>query len=290
MSNATAALMGDNGGGDGAAAGIQNPATTGTNPASAAINNGAQAPWYGQVDEATTAYITNKGWDNPVKAIESYRNLEKFAGGSKSLLEIPGPDADEAKMGEFYNRLGRPESPDKYDIKPPEGGDPELTEWFKGTAHKYGLTSKQAGNLFNDWNQMAAGKGQAMAAEAQQNSEKEIAALKKEWGQGYEKQIDMGKRAVTALGFNEQQLSDYEAKLGTGEMLKLFSVLGSKMGESSFEGGERNGSTGFGLTPAAAQQQIADLKTDKQFMEAYLNGSPEHVAKMKRLNEAAYAG
>lgn len=284
MNNATAALMGDNGGGDSAAAGTQ------TTAAPVAVNNGAAAPWYGQVDEATTAYITNKGWDNPVKAIESYRNLEKFAGGSKSLLEIPDPDADDAKMGEFYNRLGRPESPDKYNIKPPEDGDPELTEWFKGTAHKYGLTSKQATSLYNDWNQMAAGKGQAIAAEAQQNSEKEITVLKKEWGQGYEKQIDMGKRAVAALGFKEQQLSDYETKLGTGEMLKLFSILGSKMGESTFEGGERNGSTGFGLTSAAAQQQIADLKTDKSFMDAYLKGNPEHVAKMKRLTEAAYVG
>jgi hypothetical protein len=280
--------MGDNGGGNGAAAGTQNPATVGTNTAPAAMNNGAPAPWYGQVDEATTAYITNKGWDNPVKAIESYRNLEKFAGGSKALLEIPGPDADDAKMGEFYNRLGRPESPDKYDIKPPEGGDPELTEWFKGTAHKYGLTSKQATSLYNDWNQMAAGKGEAMTAEAQQNSEKEITALKKEWGQGYEKQIDMGKRAVAALGFKEQELSNYEAKLGTAEMLKLFSVLGSKMGEDNFEGSERTGSSSFALTPAAARQQIADLKTDRMFMDSYLKGSPEHVAKMKRLTEAAY--
>ena len=277
MTEATAALMGDNGGGAGAAA----PAAT--TPAA-----GSPAPWYGQADEATAAYITNKGWDNPIKAIESYRNLEKFAGGSKSLVELPGPDADDAKLGEFYNRLGRPESPDKYDLKAPEGADPELTDWFKGTAHKYGLTAKQAASLYSDWNQMAAGKGEAMAAEAQQSSEKEIAALKKEWGQGFEKQIDMGKRAVAALGFNEQQLSTYEAKLGTAEMLKLFSTLGSKMGEDSFEGGERTGSGSFGLTPAAARQQISDLKTDKSFMDGYLSGNPEYVAKMKRLNEAAY--
>lgn len=281
MSEATAALLGDNGGGNGAAA----PA--GDAPAAPATP-GAAAPWYGQVDEATTAYITNKGWDNPVKAIESYRNLEKFAGGSKSLVELPGPDADEAKLGEFYNRLGRPDSPEKYELKTPQGADPELTGWFKQTAHKYGLTAKQAASLYDDWNQMAVGKGEAMMADAQQNSEKEIAALRKEWGQGFEKQIDMGKRAVAALGFTEQQLSAYESKLGTAEMLKLFTTLGSKMGEDSFEGGERTGSGSFGLTPAAARQQITDLKTDKQFMDAYLKGSPEHIAKMKRLTEAAY--
>ena len=62
------------------------------------------------------------------------------------------------------------------------------------------------------------------------------------------------------------------------------------MGEPSFEGGERTNTTGFGLTPAAAQQQIADLRSDKQFMDAYMSGSREHVAKMQRLMEAAYAG
>jgi len=276
MSEATAALLSDNGGGQGAAA--PNAAAPASAPASA---------WYGQADEATVAYITNKGWDNPAKAIESYRNLEKFAGGSKSLVELPGPDADESKLGEFYNRLGRPESPDKYGITPPEGADPALTDWFKQTAHKHGLTDKQASALFSEWNGKVGEMSQAMEQEVAQRSEQEITALKKEWGQAYDKQIDMGKRAVAALGMKQEQLAAYEAKLGTGEMLKLFAILGSKMGEDTFEGGERTGSGGFGVTPAAARQQIADLKTDKQFMEAYLSGSKEHVAKMQRLMEAA---
>lgn len=281
MSEATAALLGDNGGAGAGAASAPAPAPAAPPP------SGGAAPWYGQVDEATSAYITNKGWDNPAKAIESYKNLEKFAGGSKSLVELPGPDADETKLAEFYNRLGRPDAPEKYDLKIPEGGDPALTDWFKQTAHKHGLTAKQAGALFNEWNQMSGERLSAMEAESREQSEKAINDLKKEWGQGYDKQIDMGKRAVTALGFNEQQLSAYEAKLGTADMLKLFATLGSKMGEDSFEGGERSGSSSFGLTPADARQQIADLKMDKQFMESYMKGSPEHVAKFKRLMEAA---
>ena len=280
MSEATAALLGDNGGGEGAAAPVA-PAPTGA-PA-------APAPWYGQVDEATSAYITNKGWDNPVKAIESYRNLEKFAGGSKNLLEIPGPDAEPTKLDEFYNRLGRPDAPDKYDLKMPENGDPALADWFKQTAHKNGLTTKQASALFNEWNSMSGEKMQAWEAEARESSEKAIGELKKEWGQGFDKQIDMGKRAVAALGFDQTALSAYEAKLGTADMLKLFAKLGSKMGEDSFEDGNRGGGSGFGTTPAEARQQIADLKADKQFMDAYMKGSTEHVNKMKRLMEAANA-
>lgn len=281
MSDSAAALLGDNG--------AATPGAGATTPTTVTPPNGGSAPWYGQVDETTVAYITNKGWDNPVKAIESYRNLEKFAGGSKSLVELPGPDADETKLAEFYNRLGRPDAPDKYDLKVPEGGDPALTDWFKQTAHKHGLTTKQAGALFNEWNSMSGEKMQAWEAESRQQSERSIGELKKEWGQGFDKQIDMGRRAVANLGFDEPTLSAYEAKLGTADMLKLFAKLGSKMGEDSFEGGDRGNGAGFGLTPAAATQQIAELKMDKQFMGEYMKGNPDAIGKMKRLMEAANA-
>lgn len=289
MSENAAALLGDNGAATDGAGATTTTTTASTTPATTTQGGGGAAPWYGQADEATAAYITNKGWDNPIKAIESYRNLEKFAGGSKNLLEIPGPDAEPSKLDEFYNRLGRPDAPEKYDLKVPEGGSPELTDWFKQTAHKHGLTTKQAGALYSEWNAKSGETMQSMEAEARQQSEKAIGDLKKEWGQGFDKQIDMGKRAVTALGFDQPTLSAYEAKLGTADMLKLFAKLGSKMGEDSFEDGNRGGGSGFGTTPAEARQQIADLKSDKQFMDAYMKGSTEHVNKMRRLMESANA-
>jgi hypothetical protein len=60
------------------------------------------------------------------------------------------------------------------------------------------------------------------------------------------------------------------------------------MGEDSFAGERSEG--GFGTTPAAAKQQIADLKLDKEFMGKYINGDRDAVAKMTRLMEAAHAG
>ncbi|CAB4140690.1 hypothetical protein UFOVP669_4 [uncultured Caudovirales phage] len=286
--SATAALMGDNGGGQSAAA----PAAGA--PAQSAAGSsqpqGQPKSWAADFDEQTSAYVQNKGWQSPNDLLTSYRNLEKFAGGSKSLLELPGPDADESSWGQVYEKLGRPADPEQYDIKVPEGGDPELTEFYKKAAFEIGLSTKQAQTLFSKWNETVSGKVQAMQQQQAQESEKAVENLKREWGQAYNQQIDAGRRAVAALGFDQEKLSDYEAKLGTADMLKLFATLGSKMGEPAFEGGERTNATGFGLTPAAAQQQIADLRSDAKFMEAYMTGSKEHVAKMKRLMEAAYAG
>lgn len=275
MSEATAALSGDNGG---AASGTQQTGTQQT---------GATPSWNEGFDEDTSAYVTNKGWQSPADILSSYRNLEKFAGGSKNLLELPGVDADESALDSFYNKLGRPESPDKYGLKMPENGDPELADWFKQNAHKAGLTDKQAASLFDAWNNLSSEKMGQIQQQMAQKSEQEMAELKKEWGQAYEQQIDAGRRAVAALGYDEARLSALEDKMGTAEMMRLFSLVGSKMGEDTFEGGERSG-TSFGVTPAMAKQQVADLKMDKQFMSEYLGGNPDAVSKMKRLMEKAY--
>lgn len=271
MSDAAAAQMGDNGGANGGAA-------TGATP----------TPWNAGFDEDTNAYVSNKGWQSPSDILSSYRNLEKFAGGSKNLLELPGVDADQAALDAFYNKLGRPDSADKYELKVPDGADADLANWFKQTAHQSGLSSKQAATLFDAWNEMSATRLQSMNQEAQANSDREIADLKKEWGQGYDAQIDSGKRAVAALGYNAEQLNAIESKMGTAEMLKLFAAVGSKMGEDSFVDGNRSGDTTFGLTPAAAKQQIADLKMDKNFMSEYLGGNKDALAKMQRLMTFAH--
>lgn len=275
MSEAAAALTGDNGSAGNGAAGSTGDA-------------GAQAPaWNAGFDEDTNAFVENKGWGGVDDVLSSYRNLEKFAGGAKNLVELPGVDADADAMNAFYGALGRPDTPDDYGFEMPDGGDSELFGWFRGAAHKHGLTESQAASFLNDYQEMVGGRQEAFNQQTQADGEKAISDLKKEWGQAYDSQVDAGKRAVAELGYDEQALNGLEDKMGTAEMLKLFATLGSKMGEDSFEDGKRGDGASFGLTPAAAQQQISDLKMDKSFMDHYLGGNPEAVAKMKRLMEAA---
>ena len=274
MSEAAAALSGDNGS---AGTGAAVTTTTGTQA----------TPWNAGFDEDTQAYVGAKGWQSPVDLLTSYRNLEKFAGGSKAIVELPGEDADPQKINEFYAKLGRPDSPDKYDLKMPADADPKVTEFYKNLAHKHGLSAKQAVGLYGEWNEFITGLGQQSEADMQATSEREVLDVKKEWGQAFEQNLDAGRRAAAALGYDQAKQDAMEAKLGTAETLRLFATLGSKMGEDSFAGGEREGSS-FALSPATAKQQIADLKMDNQFMAKYLNGDKDAIAKMTRLMESAH--
>lgn len=269
MSEGTAALMGDNGNAE-------------------PQENVPESTWTSGLNEDTSAYVQNKGWQGVQDVLNSYRNLEKFAGGSKNLVELPGVDADEEAMSAFYNKLGRPESADAYQIDSPDDADTELTEWFKNTAHVAGLTDRQAAQVYSAYNEMLQGRMEAAQQDSVQVSEQAVADLKKEWGRGFDTQIEAGKRAANVLGYDEASLSELENKLGTADMLRLFATVGSKIGEASFKGGEQNDS-GFSVTPVQAQQKLNDLKMDKSFMDQYMAGNKEAVSKYTRLMEAAYA-
>ena len=272
-----AALLGDNGAPAAPAAGVAPTAQPSPN-----------SVWTAAFDEDTSAYVSNKGWKEPSDLLMSYRNLEKFAGGAKNLLEMPPENATPEQLDAFYSKLGRPADPNEYGLKAPDGGDPAMVEWFKGTAHKLGLSAKQAQSLFTEFNGMSGSMQEKLQSQMAQESEKAIGTLRQEWGQAYDQMIGAGRRAATALGYDAGRLSAIEDKLGTAEMLRLFATLGSKMGEDSFAGERSEG--GFGTTPAAAKQQIADLKLDKGFMDKYLSGDKDAVGKLQRLMEAAHAG
>jgi hypothetical protein len=255
-------------------------------------NNGAtdnNAPaWTEGFDEDTMGYVSNKGWKSPTDVLTSYRNLEKLAGGSKNIVELPGEDADAEALGKFYDRLGRPDAPESYTFKmPEENGDEQLDQWFRKVAHDSGLTDAQAKGLYDQWNTMAGVRNEAMENAIRERNETELNDLKKEWGADFDSNIQNARVAARAVGYGEEELVALENKLGTGEFLKLWSKVGALSGEDSFADGERSGGA-FGTTASEAKAQLADLRNDKAFMDRYLGGDKDAVAKYTRLMEKAH--
>lgn len=282
MSEAAAALAGDNGGaGDNAGAQEQGAVETGN-------ESGQQSPsWTEGLSESSLALVQNKGWDNLESVLTSYSNVEKFAGGAKNLVELPGHDADQQAMDSFFNKLGRPESADGYEFAGVENGDSDLDSWYRSTVHKYGLTEQQAAGLFDEYNEMLSGRSEAMQEAALVSSEEQYNNLVKEWGNNFQKNMDAGTIAAQALGYDKQALEALESKLGTADMLKLFSTIGSRMGEDSFHSADKGGD--FSKSSAQSRQELETLKSDKQFMDAYLAGDKSAVSKYTRLVEKAYS-
>ena len=85
---------------------------------------------------------------------KSYVNAQSMIGADK--VAIPGKHATDEDWGEVYRRLGRPDSPEGYELtnEMPEGAVvvDEMLDGFRGAAHDAGLSPQQAQKLLGWYN------------------------------------------------------------------------------------------------------------------------------------------
>lgn len=250
--------------------------------------------WLGETpDQGILEFVQNKGWKDPASAIESYRNLESKFGADRAgrTVVLPGENASDDERAEFYNRLGRPETADKYEISVPEGMGDEYAGWAREQFHKLGLTAAQAKALTDANNEYVAAAKQKQAEAETAKAQQELEALKGEWGAAFESKIEAGKKAVKAFGLDETVLEGLESRTGAAGLLKFMAEVGAKLGEDSYvDDGTPAG--GGPMTPAQAQAALQALNSDKEFQEAWLSRThPKHaeaLARKSRLVEMAF--
>lgn len=169
---------------------------------------------------------------------KSYTELEKMTG---SAIKVPKSDKAE-EWDAFYSRLGRPETPDKYEFKRPAlpenvKYDEEMETAFKSMAHKAGLHPRQAQALLEGYNEISAGRITGFT----KSMEEGVSKLKTEWGGSFDKNIGLATRAVKELGGDELTSMLEETGLGNHPILiKLFAKLGESMSEDTVILGDQN--------------------------------------------------
>jgi len=265
-----------------------NPAPEGT-PAPEAAPEAApesKSDWMSGIeDEGLRGWVESKGFNNGSveNVLKSYHNLEKVMGADKAgrTVVLPGPDADEAALNEFYTKLGRPEKPE-YDLPVPDGDDGRMAEWAKPVFHEVGLTEKQAIALSEKWNEYVGGM-QTQSAEAERaRGDEAERELRREWGATYDQKITQIDKAAEKLGMSTEQLSGLRSSMGPAAAMKFVANLADQIGEASFDndGEPENGNL---MSPSRAQEELAKLNMDKDFMEAWLNRThPSHQWAIER--------
>jgi hypothetical protein len=248
---------------------------------SAPAGNPAPTAWYAPegLDPNTSTQLGElvkaKGWKGPADALLSYQNLERVFGADKAGRTILAPKSDDDADGwnAVYNRLGRPESPDKYGLPVPEGDDGSFAQAAAPVLHELGLTTRQAKGLAEWWNKASSARIEAEGEAFAKSSEAEYAALKGEWGTAAAQNEELAKRAVLKFskeaGIDEAAFDAMERAIGTAKVMKLFHAIGSQFSESSFVASDAP--TGGALTPAQAKQKVAGMFADKEFMARYMH-------------------
>jgi len=248
--------------------------------------------WYDSADDETKGYIQNKGWDDPIKAVQGYKNLEKFQGvPPEQLLKLP-KDGD--PMDEVYNRLGRPETPDAYSYESPTGQvDEARLGLFKEAAHKAGVSQEAFEALAQADSQYWEQAQEAHFAEIEQKQTAELTQLKSEWGPQFDERAELGRRFISKNipeGMDKEgTLNSIEEAIGTAAMLKLFANAGDKASVREDRLPDGEGERRFGYTPEQAtsdkRELMQTIQADPARLANYNTGKGPDIDKIKKLNQ-----
>lgn len=232
--------------------------------------------------------------DPSLKDIKDITGLAKgYVGAQKligSKISVPG-EGDDAAWNTLYDKLGRPVSPDKYDVKRPEipegmAYNEGLEKQFLPVAHKIGLNTKQV-------NALIAWQAETMKQEAEQSRQgmkTAEEALKKEWGNDYANKVSVAQRVIK--DYAGQEVVDFLEKSQLGNnpaFIKFVHEIGSALVEDG--AAPKGGGSSGGMTPQDAQKKIDTLLADPQFTSKYFNsrkeGHKEAVAEIFHLRKLA---
>ena len=211
-------------------------------------------------DHKSLAHFTDVG-----AMAKSLVNAQSMIGADK--VAIPGKHATDEDWGEVWRKLGRPDTPDGYELvnEMPEGieQNDDMLNWFRATAHEIGMTPTQAQKMLGKYNQFLGtqmGADEGMVEQLRETTEIE---LKKEYGAAFADRVSNGNAVMQefgAEGLTELQMADGRLLGDHPDIIKLMVNVGefinSKIGEDVLAGTKSSG----GLAPDDARAKLQEIR------------------------------
>jgi hypothetical protein len=230
--------------------------------------------------------VTFPGWMSSLP--DSHKSNERFAQFKEapavwdkfdSLLQaegkaivIPDEKAKPEEVAAFWNKVGKPEKADGYQITKPADlpetipYNPEMEAMFRKFAHENNYTKAQAEKAWN-WYFSLAKEGHAVTEKQKAEAEAEsvrvrdeaVTKLKTEWGTKFDVNKEIATKAWKTFGKGFEDLLEKVidgVKLGDHPaFMKAFNSIGAKMMDDKATFGEGGG--GDGDTPEAKEREQA---------------------------------
>jgi hypothetical protein len=166
---------------------------------------------------------------------KSYINATRMIGSDKVI--VPNQNSNEDHWNEVYDKLGRPQSPDKYkfeiksDVVPFEETS---IKQFAENAHKLGLNNKQAQGILEFYKnnvEQSAKQSQIDIETSQAQSQQQ---LRQEWGRAYDEKLTKAK-SIAQANFSKEllntQLKDGTVLGDNPEIIKGFANIANLLSE-----------------------------------------------------------
>jgi hypothetical protein len=200
----------------------------------------AQLPADLQSHEAFTGMNTAgdlaKGYLDVKGKVTEYEGKVKEYEGKMTDLQansIPklSADATDEQKTAYYKAIGRPDTPDKYELLGPDGKpiDSKISKWAKDVFFKHGLSNEVAKGISAEWN---AYLGSVVKAESESREKERGEAektLKAELGDKYDASVELVKRVWQKHSNAEFDAFVNETKIGNDPRLIRFMINIAKL-------------------------------------------------------------
>jgi len=238
--------------------------------------------WKSSLSEDIRTHPSMEKFKTPEDVAKSYIEIQKVVGKDKVVL--PTKDSTPEEISEFYSKIGRPESFDKYNV--PELGDdvkPLMSEsrleTFKQIAFENGITEAQFAKLVEGYANDTKVAMDSFAEQQELETKKQLSALMQEWGPKMEENQALSKKAIRAFTDDAKLIESIEKNPG---LVKVFAQVGQAMSNDSLV---NKGTTMLTVSKAEMQAEIGKaISGDKD--SAYWNAMhPEHKETKQKITE-----
>ncbi|WP_186013804.1 hypothetical protein [Burkholderia gladioli] len=196
--------------GDGQAAGAA--------PAAGADTANVPPDWLQGIDDAELrTFVEGKGFKSAGEALAALREVE--------------------------GKYAAPDKPEGYEL-----GDGDFAKTAATWFHENGVPAATAKALAGKWNTYV--QDQTAAAEAARVAagEQQITALRTEWGDSYDKNVELGRQAMRKFGVSGEVIDKLAGASGDAAVIKTFSQIGAAISEGTLNPGGAGGSGGAAPT------------------------------------------
>ncbi len=213
---------------------------------------------------------------------KSYVHSQRMIGQDK--IAIPGKNATEEDWKQVYQKLGVPETADKYDVKytVQEGASDQPVKDFLGHAHKMGLLPHQAQGILDYYTQLETAGREEIQKNNQLSVQNSQEQLRKDFGLAYDKEVAKANTMYNKFfdgNLKDVTLSDGSNILNHPGFVKSLANLSNSFSEDNISGGQDEGGA---MTPDQAEKEINKILADPN--GPYWNKKhPNHDAAVKEV-------
>ena len=239
----------------------------------------------GQLDQETLNDPSLKPIKDIPNLVKSFVNAQKQMG--KDKVTLPTKNSGPEEWDTFFQKLGKPESPDKYEL-PVEEGDTyseDFVKKFKEAAHKNNVLPDQAKNIFESIKEQEKQEDETYVNQQKEKLEQEVGNLKKEWGNQLNTNLQIAQEGAKQFGGDE--FLGYLKSSGLGnnpQLVRFLYSIGKTVQSEDSSGKGKGGENGYGHTPDEARKEYNKIIADKD--DPYNNGRhPNHKDRVEEVSK-----